>query len=275
VDAKTISIIGGGNMGRSLVGGLVGDRWAAEQIWVSDADNSRLQNLQQQFSVRTSQSNIETAEHADILVLAVKPQIIKSVALEISSTVRECRPLVISIAAGVRLADLCCWLGDKVAIVRAMPNTPALVKSAATALTANEAATADQCNDAESVLRSVGLTLWLTDETLMDAVTALSGSGPAYFFLVMEAMENAAQDLGLDKDSARLLTLQTAFGAAKMALESSYDSATLRAHVTSPGGTTEKAIEVMRDRHLDDIFKDAMRAAYQRSNELAELLAKS
>jgi len=262
-------------MGRSLVGGLVGDRWAAEQIWVSDADNSRLQNLKQQFSVQTSQSNIEAAEHADILVLAVKPQIIKSVALEISSTVRKCRPLVISIAAGVRLADLCRWLGDKVAVVRAMPNTPALVKSAATALTANKAATTDQCNDAESVLRSVGLTLWLTDENLMDAVTALSGSGPAYFFLVMEAMENAAQDLGLDKDSARLLTLQTAFGAAKMALESSYDSATLRAHVTSPGGTTEKAIEVMHDRCLEDIFKDAMRAAYRRSNELAEVLAKS
>lgn len=270
--SQTVSFIGGGNMGRSLIGGLVDDHWATDRIWVADADKQQLAALRR-FTVHTTQSNEEAVHHADVLVLAVKPQALKSVAQQISRAVRDRQPLVVSIAAGIRLESLARWLGRKTAIVRAMPNTPALVKSAATALFANQFVSTEQRNQAESVMRSVGLTLWLDNERQMDAVTALSGSGPAYFFLIMEVMEKAGRDLGLDADTARLLTLQTAFGAAKMALESAHDSATLRTHVTSPGGTTEKAIEIMHNHQIEAIFKEALRAAYQRSIELATILA--
>jgi pyrroline-5-carboxylate reductase len=152
-----------------------------------------------------------------------------------------------------------------------MPNTPALVRSGATALFANSMVNNEQRDLAESILRAVGMTLWVENEDLMDAVTALSGSGPAYFFLIMEALESAGEHLGLPRDTARLLTLQTAFGAAKMALESSEELTELRHRVTSPGGTTERAIQVLQKQHVEAVFDDALRAAYQRSVELAQI----
>jgi pyrroline-5-carboxylate reductase len=175
----------------------------------------------------------------------------------------------------VREPDLQRWLGGGLAIVRAMPNTPALVQSGATALCANSHVTAEQRNRAESILRAVGMTLWLKDEAQMDAVTALSGSGPAYFFLIMEALEAAGVHLGLDAADARLLTLQTAFGAAKMALESQEDAAVLRARVTSKGGTTEQALQVLEAGGLPKLLDKAVAAACERSRELAALLGKS
>jgi pyrroline-5-carboxylate reductase len=193
----------------------------------------------------------------------------KSVASELAPALARHRPLVISIAAGIREPALRGWLGEQTAIVRTMPNTPALVQSGATALYANPAVSEDQRNLAESILRAVGLTLWIDDESLMDAVTALSGSGPAYFFLFMEALQAAGSQLGLPEDTARLLTLQTAFGAVKMALESSEDAATLRRRVTSPGGTTEHAIEVFAQHNLNAIILKALQAAAERSRDLA------
>jgi pyrroline-5-carboxylate reductase len=201
--------------------------------------------------------------------LAIKPQLAKAVAQELAPVVQANRPLVISIAAGIRELSLRNWLGKDIAIVRAMPNTPALVRSGATALFANSAVSKEQKNLAESILRAVGMTLWVDDEGLMDAVTALSGSGPAYFFLIMEALENAGHHLGLPHDTARLLAMQTAFGAAKMALESSEELAALRQRVTSPGGTTERAVKVLQEHRLEAIFDEALRAAHQRSKELA------
>lgn len=266
-----IAFIGGGNMARSLIGGLLDDGIPASQVWVADPNASALQNIQEDFAVRTTPDNSEAARHARVVILAIKPQIAKSVAMELAQAIQNSQPLVISIAAGIRESDLRSWLGEDTAIVRTMPNTPALVRSGATALFANSAVSKEQKNLAESILRAVGMTLWVNDEDLMDAVTALSGSGPAYFFLIMEALESAGEHLGLPRDTARLLTLQTAFGAAKMALESTEELAELRRRVTSPGGTTERAVQVLQSHSVDTVFDEALRAAYQRSVELAKI----
>ena len=266
-----IAFIGGGNMARSLIGGLLTDGVAPERIWVADPDEAALHTHQTRYGVHTTTDNRHAAAQAEVVVLAVKPQIAKDAAHMLTDVVRQRPVMIISVAAGIREATLRTWLGDECAIVRAMPNTPALVGSGATALFANPNVTVEQKNLAESILRAVGMTLWVHDESLMDAVTALSGSGPAYFFLVMEAMERAGAALGLPQQTARLLTLQTAFGAAKMALESSEDPAALRRRVTSPGGTTEQAIQVLQARELSALFDEALRAAHRRSIELAGL----
>ncbi len=180
------------------------------------------------------------------------------------------QPLVISIAAGIRTPDLARWLGADTAIVRAMPNTPALVQSGATGLFANAHVRDQQRDLAETILRAVGLTLWVEQEDQLDLVTALSGSGPAYFFLVMEALQEAASKLGLPAETARLLALQTAFGASRMALESDEDAAALRQRVTSPGGTTEQALRVLEEGGLRNLMEQALTAAARRSRELAD-----
>lgn len=266
-----IAFIGGGNMARSLIGGLIADGVKPARIWVADPNPASLSDHQNHFGVRTTADNSQAARQAQVIVLAVKPQVAKAAAQSMAGVLRERPALVISVAAGIRISHLRDWLGEETAIVRCMPNTPALVGSGATALFANPYVTREQKDLAESILRAVGMTLWMDDEDLMDAVTALSGSGPAYFFLVMEAMEQAGVALGLPRQTARLLTLQTAFGAAKMALESTEDVAALRRRVTSPGGTTEQAIRVLEEHGLAAGFEQALRAARQRSIELASL----
>jgi len=267
-----ITFIGGGNMARSLIGGLISDGFDPHHIHVSDAEPLCLQALTDKYPIHAYSSNIEAAKACDVLILAVKPQ-------QLQSVVRQLAPhwqadtLLISIAAGIRIADIARWLEqDKAAIVRAMPNTPSLVQAGATALSANDFVSTQQHELAESILRAVGLALWVDDEGKMDAVTALSGSGPAYFFLVMEAMEFAATEMGLDAESARLLCLQTAFGAAKMALESDETTKTLRERVTSPGGTTECALHELEDGGIRSLFENALVAAALRSRELANQL---
>lgn len=259
-------------MGRALIGGLIGDGYPAENIRVADASAEQIERLHRRYPVRTATDNMEAAKGADVLVLAVKPQQMKEVAGEIAPALRDGATVVVSIAAGIRTDALARWLGADVPIVRVMPNTPAMVQSGAAAMFATASVSADQRELAESIMRAVGLTVWLDDEAQMDAVTAVSGSGPAYFFMVMEAMENAACDLGLPREQARLLTLQTAFGAAKMALESEHDPATLRAQVTSPGGTTERALAILQDAGVPAAFAEALRAARERSVELARTL---
>ena len=265
----TIGFIGAGNMARSLASGLLKNGWNKARIMLSDPDPSQRQAIETILGVPTFADNDKVTAQADILVLAVKPQVLAGVAAALAPAVQRKRPLVVSIAAGVRLADLDRWLGGGLAIVRAMPNTAALIGSGASGLFANERTNEVMRNQAESILRAVGVTVWLEDESLMDVVTALSGSGPAYFFLVMEALEQAAIDSGLDPSQARLLTLETAFGAAKMALEGHEEPAQLRRRVTSPGGTTEQAVKVLEQGDIRALFKKAVQAAIARGRELA------
>ncbi len=269
---QNIAFIGGGNMASSLIGGLVADGYDPQQLWVSEPDDEKRTALAARFGLRPAQNNPDAVEQAGVMVLAVKPQLLKPIARELAPQVQRLRPLVISIAAGVRESDLQRWLGGGVSLVRCMPNTPAMIQAGATALHASRETSADQRSLAESILRAVGVTLWVDNESMLDAVTALSGSGPAYFFYVMEAMEQAGEQLGLTARTAHLLTLQTALGAARMAIESSDSPETLRHKVTSPGGTTERALETLRDGELPQLLARALRAARDRSRELSALL---
>ena len=267
---RTLAFIGAGNMACSLVGGLVADGYDPALLRLADPEADRQQDLAHRLGVVIQADNRAAVDGAAVVVLAVKPQVLPAVAREIADRVRDARSLVVSIAAGIRTSDLARWLGTDTAIVRAMPNTPALVQSGATGLFANAWVSGEQRDLAESILRAVGLTLWVKEEDQLDLVTALSGSGPAYFFLVMEALQEAATRLGLPAETARLLALQTAFGASRMALESEEDAATLRRRVTSPGGTTEQALRVLEEGGLRDLLQQALEAAAQRSRELAE-----
>lgn len=269
---QTIGFIGAGNMARSLIGGLLANDWPAKGILVADPDEAQRLGVSDGFGIKTLADNDEIARLADILVLAVKPQVIEQVARELADAVQAKQCLVVSIAAGVRSTDLERWLGGAAPLVRAMPNTPALVGSGATGLYANQQTTRKQRDAAESLMRACGVTVWVESETLLDVVTALSGSGPAYFFLMMEALEAAAMKAGLPRDTARLLTLETAFGAAKMALEGGEEPAQLRQRVTSPGGTTEKAIQAFEDAGLRDACAQAINAAVARAQELGDIL---
>ena len=263
-----IGFIGGGNMARSLIGGLIASGIARDQLFVSDHAPDTRAALAADFAIHTREQNQSIVDDCDVIVLAVKPQALKTVASALQTGAAGTR-LFLTIAAGVRVSSLSRWLGENTAIVRAMPNTPALVQSGATGLYASPLVSEDQRNVAESIMRTAGLVQWVGDEALMDSVTALSGSGPAYFFLVMEAMEQAGRDLGLPAETARLLTLQTALGAAKLALEANEDPALLRQRVTSPGGTTSAALEVLQQGELGNLFAHALQAARDRAVELA------
>lgn len=266
---RTIGFIGGGNMATSLLGGLISGDCPAGNIWVAEPDAGRREALADKYGINTTADNSELVTSTDAVVLAVKPQVLREVCLGIAEARQAHTPLIMSVAAGIRVADIDRWLGGNCAIVRTMPNTPALVRSGATALFANDRVSNDQRELAEGIMRSVGLTLWLDQESQMDAVTALSGSGPAYIFLVIELMQQAGVRLGLPEESARLLAVQTAFGAAKMALESPDESTTLRARVTSPGGTTERAIAILEQGGIRELFDRALEGARDRSAELA------
>jgi pyrroline-5-carboxylate reductase len=269
---KTIAFIGCGNMAASLINGLIADGYDPNRIIASDPDSAKTAQLSSHLGINTASDNSSAIEHAEMVVLAVKPQMLEQVATAMAPAVQKQQPLVISIAAGVLEQDIENWLGGDIALVRTMPNTPAMIKVGATVLHANPMVTSEQKNQAETILRAVGLTQWVDDEALLDAVTALSGSGPAYFFLVMEAMEAAAVKLGLPAETAHLLTLQTALGAARMAMESSDTPAVLREKVTSPGGTTEAALNRFEEGELRDLFTQALTEARDRSIELSNLL---
>jgi pyrroline-5-carboxylate reductase len=209
------------------------------------------------------------------VVLAVKPQALSAIAQSAATLIQQRKSLVVSIAAGINQNSLSRWLGADTAIVRCMPNTPALLLTGATALHANDKVTAEQCDLAENILRSVGIALWVEDEAELDAVTAVSGSGPAYYFLLMEAMEKAALELGLSQETARLLVQQTALGAAKIALESSESPEQLRKRVTSPGGTTQQAIETFEQGGFTELVSKALHAARDRSIQMSKQMENS
>ncbi len=270
-----IGFIGGGNMASSLISGLIASGHAPEQIWVSDISPDTLTALKNQLNVNTSVDNDDIINAVDVVVLAVKPQTLSAVAQSIAAQIQQKKSLVVSIAAGINQNSLSRWLGADTAIVRCMPNTPALVLTGATALHANDKVTGEQRDLAENILRSVGIALWVEDEAELDAVTAVSGSGPAYYFLLMEAMEKAALELGLSQETARLLVQQTALGAAKIALESAESPEQLRKRVTSPGGTTQRAIETFEQGGFTELVSKALHAARDRSIEMSKQMENS
>lgn len=266
-----IVFIGGGNMAGALVGGMAQAGYPMENVWVVEPDSNKHGALREHAGLNVTDQS-DQADDAAVIVLAVKPQILQSVSRSFATKVQKNKALVVSIAAGIRANDLSRWLGGNVAIVRAMPNTPAMVQTGATALLANEHCDKEHRQLAEMILRAAGLTVWVNNEAQMDAVTAVSGSGPAYYFMFMEAMCAAGAQLGLDSETSRLLTVQTALGAAKMALESSDDLSTLRANVTSPNGTTYEAIQSFEANGLRDVVEKAMQACAARSEDLAREL---
>lgn len=268
-----IGFIGAGNMAASLIGGLVAKGYDPQLISASDPHAPALAALAARYGIHACPDNHAVVQQADVLVLAVKPQVMKAVLSDLAHSAQASQPLVISIAAGISIASLCQWLGGELPVVRCMPNTPALVQLGASGLYANTAVTAQQREQAASLLQAVGIALWLDNEAQIDAVTAVSGSGPAYFFLLMEAMTAAGVQLGLAEDTARALTLQTALGAAQMASTSDVDAAELRRRVTSPGGTTERAIAHFEQSGLREIVNGALQAAAVRSKELSEQLS--
>lgn len=272
MSSETITFIGAGNMATSLIGGLVADGYDPKRIIASDTDSGKLTDLSARFGIQSAADNSTAIQQADVVVLAVKPQVLERICGEIRQAVQQRQPLLVSIAAGIREADMQAWLGGNIALVRTMPNTPAMLQAGATVLHAGSGVSEAQRDLAESILRAVGLTRWVDNEALMNIATALSGSGPAYFFLVMEAMEAAAISNGLPADTARLLTIQTALGAARMAIESSDGPATLRQKVTSPGGTTERALSILEQGNLRSLFEEAISGASERSRELSEML---
>lgn len=269
----TIGFIGAGNMALSLIKGLIASGYPKDKIFAADPNNEKCTSISQSLGIQCYTSNTDTVQESDIVVLAVKPQQLQDVCEDIKPTVQSQQPLIISVAAGVRSTDINQWLGNHSSIVRCMPNTPAMIQSGATGLFANERVNDEQKTQAENILRAVGITVWVNSDADLDTVTAVSGSGPAYYFLFMEAMQTAAENMGLSPQAAKLLTVQTAFGAAKMALESSDDCQTLRQKVTSPNGTTEKAIQSFETGHLDELVEKAMIAALKRAQTLADELA--
>lgn len=269
-----ICFIGGGNMASSLVGGLLAQGFKAEQIHVSDPNLEQRDKLQAQYSISTFSENQLAIEGCDVVVLAVKPQVMQQVISPLKDQLAQSQPLIISIAAGITIDSMQDWLGQQ-SIVRCMPNTPSLMQLGASGLFANAQTNSSQKTQAEEILSAVGIVEWVASEKLIDAVTAVSGSGPAYYFLMMEAMIDAGEKLGLDRKTAERLTLQTALGAAKMAQSSDVDVAELRRRVTSPKGTTEQAINSFEQDGLRTVVDNALQAADQRSAQLAKELAGS
>ena len=272
-------------MATSLIGGLIKQGYDAALLHASDPNADALAALSRQYDIATAADNQQYCSQSQIIVLAVKPQVMKAVAATLRGQLSH-QPLIISIAAGITTAQLQRWLTDEtsndevneksqtLAIVRCMPNTPALVQLGATGLFANAQTTAAQRQCAQALMDAVGKSIWLDDEAALDVVTAVSGSGPAYFFLLMEAMIDAAVKQGLSPQQAQTLTLQTALGAASLAQQSDIDISTLRQRVTSPGGTTEQAIQRFESGGLRTLVDDAMQACADHSRKMsAELKA--
>lgn len=265
-----ILFVGGGNMGRAMIGGLLATSYPADRISVADPDQATRDRLRSEFGIEVhAQAGSHAGAEPDVVVLAVKPQLMPEVATACASLRGTGRPLYVSIAAGITTRQLGNWLGADEAIVRVMPNTPAMVGAGAAAMFANAQVDTAGRASAAAILEAVGSAVWVSEESQLDAVTALSGSGPAYFFLVFEILERIGTELGLEAKLARQLAIDTGYGAALLAREATDGPGVLREQVTSPGGTTEAALRVLGERDITDVFRAALTAAHGRSIELA------
>lgn len=270
--APAIGFIGAGNMASSLIGGMLQNSFKPGQLMASDRNEEQLQQMNRQFGIHTTTDNGQLARDCDVLVLAVKPQVMQAVCADLPSP-RKPGQLVVSIAAGITSKSLANWLGADTPLVRCMPNTPSLRGQGVSGLYATERVSVEQKKLAEDIMNAVGISLWLEQEAQIDAVTAVSGSGPAYFFYLMEAMIDAGENLGLPREVAERLTLFTALGAADMAVHSDVDTTELRRRVSSPNGTTEQAINSFTRDDLPGMVARAMQAAAGRSAELSRELS--
>jgi pyrroline-5-carboxylate reductase len=267
-----IAFIGGGNMTRSLIGGLVRNGAVADGISVSEPNAESRAALARDFGVHVYATNADAACEAEVLLLAVKPQVMKTVCTGLREIAQVRRALIVSIAAGIRIDQLDAWLGSGMGIVRCMPNTPALIGAGATGMCANARTSVAQREIVQSILSATGSVAWIEDEALMDTVTALSGSGPAYFFLLVEALVDAAVAQGLPRDTATALATQTCLGASRMLREDGVPPAELRRRVTSPDGTTQAALESFAASDFKAIVARAFAAATLRGSELSAQL---
>ena len=269
-----IAFIGCGNMAQSLIGGMIANGTSSSNIAVADPSDTATAVAEKKWNVTVAANNNEAVSDTDVVVLAVKPQQMQTVLTGIADHLTD--QLLVSIAAGIQTKDMLNWANtSQVAIVRCMPNTPALLQCGATGLFAASNVTSEQRKIAEEILNAVGLTAWVDQESQLDAITALSGSGPAYFFLMIEAMTEAATELGLNKDLAIQFATQTALGAARMTTESDVEPAQLRKNVTSPAGTTEAALNSFNNNNFTEIVAQAMQAADKRAGELGRELSDS
>ena len=268
-----ISFIGGGNMARAIIGGLKNNDFDMTAITVIDPDEEKRKQLAAEFNVQVNDSYVENdnIKLNHVIVLAVKPQQMKEVCTQLSHKIST--QLIISIAAGIRTVDISRWLGNYPSIVRVMPNTPAQIQAGVSALFALPKVTQAQQSQASTILDAVGMTLWLNDEAKMDAVTAISGSGPAYVFYLIEALQDAAISLGMTAEESSMLALQTFAGASLLASQSKTDIQTLRAQVTSKGGTTEQGILALESANIKNIILAAAKAAANKSKSLGDNLA--
>jgi pyrroline-5-carboxylate reductase len=271
-NSSRIAFIGGGNMARSLIGALLRGSTAAGTITVAEPNADLRAQLVDDFGIAAFTDGTEAARDADIVVLSVKPQVMRKVCEALAETLTPRRPLIVSIAAGIRIEQIDAWLGGGYPIVRCMPNTPALIGAGATGLIANTLVSPGEREQATAILGAAGSTVWIEREELMDTVTALSGSGPAYFFLLIEALEEAAAAQGLPRETARALAIQTCLGAARMAAEDGEAPARLRERVTSPGGTTQAALQTFADGGFRELVTQAVAAATARGRELSNQL---
>jgi pyrroline-5-carboxylate reductase len=267
-----IAFIGGGNMARSLIGALLRDGRSPKSISVAEPNAALREQLAADFSVETYSEGAQAAIGADIVMLAVKPQVMRQVCESLAPVLQNPKPMVISIAAGIRIEQIDTWLGGGFPIVRCMPNTPALIGAGASGLIANKTVDTQGRAQAEHILGCAGTTTWIDREELMDTVTALAGSGPAYFFLLIEALEDAAAAQGLPRDAARALAIQTCLGAARMASEDAEPPSRLRERVTSPGGTTQAALETFYEGGFRELVSRAVASATVRGQELSKTL---
>jgi pyrroline-5-carboxylate reductase len=263
------AFVGGGNMARSLIGGLVRAGASGADIAVAEPNAGLRDALARDFGVAVHADAADAARNADAVVLAVKPQVMQPVCVSLREVAQARKPVIVSIAAGIRIAQIEAWLGGDLAVVRSMPNTPALIGAGAAGLVANARTDARQRELAQRILDAAGLAVWIDDEALMDTVTALSGSGPAYFFLLVEALEDAAVTQGLPRDTARALATQTCLGAGRMLREDGEAPSVLRQRVTSPNGTTQAALESFDADGLRAIVARAVAAATKRGQELS------
>lgn len=265
-----VGFIGGGNMARALVSGLVASGYPHENLLIADPDDARRHELAPGLpGVFITDDNSVVASRADCLVLAVKPQVMREVCLELTETVQTRQPLIISIAAGTHSEDISRWLGGGLAVVRVMPNQPALLLEGASGVFANELTSPQQRDRATEILSAVGSVVHVPDEDSIDAVTAISGTGPAYFYLLIDTLIRSAEDFGLDPQAAHKLVMDTAKGSAGLAAVSGESMEAMIEHVRSPGGTTAAAFEVFDEANVRKIFATAFSAARDRAVELA------